>query len=1029
MKILFLFFLLFSVIKSQIRITDEDAVQVRTPDEDYRSIEVITLENGLEVVLVSDPFTLYSSAAMDVGVGSFSEPEEILGLAHFLEHMLFLGNEAYPEEDGFAYFLAERGGSSNAFTTDEHTNFYFEVASESFEEALEFWSHFFIDPLLTSSATQSEALAVDSEFQRDVSDPAWREEELKKFTSDPAYPYQRFSIGTNDTLITDPLQNGLNVSQELRNFFDTYYSANTMKLAVISREATWKLRGVVEKYFSDIPNKNVDPSGEWSGTPYTTGYVKKYYEVVAIDDYNLLTITFPLPSVFPTYTYHPVDYIAFLINHQANGTLYDTLLKNDYAYSLLAAIDDQNAEYATLTIFIQLSPLGLEYVSKVIGTVLNYIDLIKSEGVAQERYEELKQMAEIQFQGMEDIYPDDSASDLSISLRRYDPEHVLDHRFYYANWSTAVENSINDFLDYLVPDNIRITLTSPIFAGLTTEIEPFFQIEFNEYDLTDDDIQDALSNATDTLYLPEDNPFIPTFVIAEDYTEFSGDPALIVNSTGLSVWYKYDDYTLSSKAAVFFLLENPIIYETPKNYAIANVFTELVNEQIETLISYANAAGMDFSLDATKLGVELEIYGYYEKQADLLDRILPALSGEELEVNENILNHILQEFDMTLTGSFYDDSTSESFIYLREFLVKPDYTADELLDTVFDITIDDINEFWTSFKQSMSITIVGYGNISPDDMYECVNRTLKYLPLESPSDKEIDLPQVLKLPTPCSYVYSVPARGEVADTAVIVHFQIGPLNYIEAVLAQLTDKIMNEYAFKVLRTDEQLGYAVGTTTHIVHSVIGFSIYVESSGKDAVYVDNRIENFLQTTWLDTVNTLTEDDFYDYKSNVAVQLSGISADLSDQGELFLTEIINENMDWKSALTMEAKLENITLEDFKIFSQHYITDVNTRRRLSIHYLGSQPVETQINFPQTPVENVNAFKAQSEYFSDPPERDPNVDPDLYVHESHLNTLYVYVVAYWWLGLIVGPLLVIIFVLIIGLYFRKVDTDNYVLL
>jgi insulysin len=1027
MKIFLLVLLFISVIKSQI--TENDPIQVRTPDEDYRSIEVITLDNGLEVVMVSDPFALYSSAAMDVGVGSFSEPPEILGLAHFLEHMLFLGNEAYPEEDGFAYFLAERGGASNAFTSDEHTNFYFEVASESFEEALEFWSHFFTDPLLTSSATQREALAVDSEYQRDVTDPAWREEELKKHTSDPAHPYQRFSIGTNDTLITYPLQNGLNVSQELRNFFDTYYSANTMKLALISREASWKLRGVAEKYFGGIPNKNVDPSVEWTGTPFTVGYVKKGYEVVAIDDYNLLTITFPLPSVLPTYTYHPVDYIAFLIDHQANGTLYDTLLKNDYAYSVQSSIDDQNAEYATLTIFIQLSPVGGVHISTVIGTVLKYIDLIKSEGVSQERYEELKQMAEIEFQGMEDIYPDDSASDLSISLRRYDPEHVLDHRFYYANWSSAVENSIYDFLDYLVPDNIRITITSPIFEGMTTELEPFFQIEYNEYDLTDEDFQEALANATYPLSLPEVNPFIPTLVIAPDYTEYSGDPSLIVDSTGLSVWYKYDDYTLSSKAATFFLLDNPIVYESPKNFAIANVYTALVNQQIETLISYANAAGMDFSLDATKLGVELEITGYYEKQSDLLDYILPALSGEELELNEDILNHILNEFDMSLTGSFYDDSTSESFIYLREFLVKPEYTADELLECVFDITIDDVNEFWTSFKQSMRITIVGYGNIEPEDLHKCVNQTLKFLPLESPSDKEITLPQVLKLPTPCSYVYSVSAKGEVADTSVIVHFQIGPLNYIEAVLAQLTDKIMGEYAFEVLRTDEQLGYTVGTTTHIVNSVIGFSIYVESNGKDAVYVDNRIENFLQTTWIDTVNTLTEDEFDAYKNTVAVQLSGISADLSDQGELYLSEIINENMDWHSAITMQGKLENITLEDFKKFSQHYITDVNTRKRLSIHYLGSTPVETEISFPQTPIQDVDAFTSQSDYYPDPPECDPNVDPDLYVHESPMNTLYVYVVAYWWLGLIVGPLLVIIFVLIIGLYFRKVDTDNYVLL
>jgi len=259
----------------------------------------------------------------------------------------------------------------------------------------------------------------------------------------------------------------------------------------------------------------------------------------------------------------------------------------------------------------------------------------------------------------------------------------------------------------------------------------------------------------------------------------------------------------------------------------------------------------------------------------------------------------------------------------------------------------------------------------------------------------------------------VSAKAEDADTAVIVHFQIGSLNYIEAVLTQLTDQIMSEFAFAKLRTEEQLGYTVGTVAHTVHSVVGFSIYVESNGKDAVYLDNRIENFLQTTWLDVVNSLTEEDFYDYKSTTAVKLSGISASLSDQGEIYLDQIVNENMDWHSALLMEAKLENITLDNFKTFSQRYITDANTRRRLSIHYLGSNPVETQINFQQTPVEDLSSFQGQSSSYPDPPVNDANVDPDIYVHPTQFNTLYVYVVAYWWLGLIVGPLLVIIFVLI----------------
>jgi insulysin len=52
-------------------------------------------------------------------VGSWSDPEDVLGLAHFCEHAVFLGSEAFPSEDGYDAWLSEHGGSYNAYTSDE----------------------------------------------------------------------------------------------------------------------------------------------------------------------------------------------------------------------------------------------------------------------------------------------------------------------------------------------------------------------------------------------------------------------------------------------------------------------------------------------------------------------------------------------------------------------------------------------------------------------------------------------------------------------------------------------------------------------------------------------------------------------------------------------------------------------------------------------------------------------------------------------------------------------------------------------
>lgn len=69
--------------------------------------------------------------------GSLSDPANISGLAHFCEHMLFLGTQKYPKENEYSQFLSEHAGSSNAFTSGEHTNYYFDVSHEHLQGALD----------------------------------------------------------------------------------------------------------------------------------------------------------------------------------------------------------------------------------------------------------------------------------------------------------------------------------------------------------------------------------------------------------------------------------------------------------------------------------------------------------------------------------------------------------------------------------------------------------------------------------------------------------------------------------------------------------------------------------------------------------------------------------------------------------------------------------------------------------------------------------------------------------------------------
>ena len=133
---------------------------VKSPS-DNRDYRAITLDNGLKAMLISDPTAVAASAAVDVHVGAFHDPEDRPGLAHFCEHMLFLSTQKYPVENEYFKFLSQHGGHANAYTASTHTNFFFEIQPDQLERTLDRFAQFFIKPLFTQSATDRELNAIE----------------------------------------------------------------------------------------------------------------------------------------------------------------------------------------------------------------------------------------------------------------------------------------------------------------------------------------------------------------------------------------------------------------------------------------------------------------------------------------------------------------------------------------------------------------------------------------------------------------------------------------------------------------------------------------------------------------------------------------------------------------------------------------------------------------------------------------------------------------------------------------------------
>ena len=185
----------------------------------------------MKVLVISDPATDKAAASLDLNVGTNANPKDRQGLAHFLEHMLFLGTGKYPEAGSYQAFISQNGGNHNAYTAYENTNYFFDVRADQLEPALDRFAQFFIDPLFTEEYVDRERHAVHSEYQSKLRDDGRRSFSATKQVMNPAHQYSQFAVGSLETLSNN---NG-DLRQDLIKFYNRHYSANLMTLVILGK--------------------------------------------------------------------------------------------------------------------------------------------------------------------------------------------------------------------------------------------------------------------------------------------------------------------------------------------------------------------------------------------------------------------------------------------------------------------------------------------------------------------------------------------------------------------------------------------------------------------------------------------------------------------------------------------------------------------------------------------------------------------------------------------------------------------------
>ena len=177
--------------------------------------------------------------ALVVGAGSFDDPMEVQGLAHFCEHLTFMGSKKFPIEKELDQFVSQHGGYTNAFTELEYTCYQVELCPAGLPGSLDRLAAFMLAPLLSESSVMREVSAIESEFNQALSSDTSRLAQLQSGTlPNRDHPLARFSWGNMDSIIRHPKAAGIDPLTELRNWFSAHYCDFTRWHLVVRCNAT-----------------------------------------------------------------------------------------------------------------------------------------------------------------------------------------------------------------------------------------------------------------------------------------------------------------------------------------------------------------------------------------------------------------------------------------------------------------------------------------------------------------------------------------------------------------------------------------------------------------------------------------------------------------------------------------------------------------------------------------------------------------------------------------------------------------------
>ncbi|MDT8895132.1 insulinase family protein [Halomonas sp. I1] len=828
--------------------SNHDAEQVTMPrisphdDRDYR---ILTLDNGLTALLVSDSEADKAAASLNVDVGSAQDPDDLPGLAHYLEHMLFLGTESYPEADAYQSFLTRHGGQHNAFTASRDTNYFFSLEPDALSGALDRFSRFFVNPLFNADRLENERKVVHSEYIARKRNEGRRRNDVLDQLLNPENPTTGFSVGSLETLADRP-EGEPGLRDRIQHFYRDHYGGNVMHLSVVAPQPLDELETLVRKNFSDVPDRGLSrptietPLADESRLPVAAS-------LKSLRDSRQLNFYFPVPDPITDYRHKPASYLANLLGHEGNGSLLAVLREAGWADGLSAGVARGDGQHALFRVDISLTPEGAEHLGRIQASLFAAIRAIRDGGVEKWRYDEQARLAEQAFRFQQHGSALDDAMRLSMNLSRYPVEDV-NYAPYRMDGFDA--SRIGTWLSALRPDNLLRLYSGPEVEGERTS--PWFDTPWTPVTL-DDGTAPPLAG----LSLPEPNPYI-----AEDL-ELLGEqddvPHQRLDEPGFEFWHMRDASFDTPKVEWRFSLQHPEASHDARKAALSRLLAGWLQDSLNEALYPARLAGQGFEAYAHARGITLSFSGWRDRQDRLIARVLEQLQHGEIQTDS--VERVRDRLRRGWRNAPQDDLYHQAGRTLAETLVSPQWSPEALLAASEELDARALRDFRVAFLGELHLEAMAVGDLGTHEAKQQAREVARTLAPELPRQAIPEL-EILRA---SSALPALTPDTERDESLVMRYLQGADRALATQARLSVLGRLLETPFYQQLRTEQQLGYVVNAGYRPLLEAPGITFLVQSPDTDSQTIQARIDAFVDDfgTHLDG---LTDNDLAPYRQAV-------------------------------------------------------------------------------------------------------------------------------------------------------------------